>query len=160
MAQGDHSVCIYHCSRCVCCVGEPSATRVIQLIFMYVDWWVWHSATPLCMLLYAFCITLTSLHFATLQRCYCCFVQTLNPNHSAVFCTPQGGDQPLFGRTQPPQLSSETKRSSQASIVANFVSSITAIDPNALIVVLGDLNDFQFSAPWAVSNSSCPSSRQ
>jgi len=57
----------------------------------------------------------------------------------------KGGDQPLFGRFQPPTLSSEAKRIQQAQIVNDFVDEILAADPNANIVVLGDLNDFEFS---------------
>jgi predicted extracellular nuclease len=59
----------------------------------------------------------------------------------------KGGDQPLFGRFQPPVLSSEVQRVQQATVVANFVSQILAINPNADIVVAGDLNDFEFSNP-------------
>lgn len=57
----------------------------------------------------------------------------------------KGGDQPLFGRFQPPQRSSEVQRTQQATIVSQFVQSLRTADPNALTVVLGDLNDFQFS---------------
>jgi VCBS repeat-containing protein len=59
----------------------------------------------------------------------------------------KGGDQPLFGPNQPPTLSSEVQRNQQATIVKNFVQSILAINPNANIVVAGDLNDFEFSNP-------------
>jgi hypothetical protein len=59
----------------------------------------------------------------------------------------KGGDQPLFGRFQPPTLSSETQRLQQAEIVNNFVENILATDPNANVAVVGDLNDFQFSPP-------------
>ena len=59
----------------------------------------------------------------------------------------KGGDQPLFGRFQPPTLSSETQRTQQAQIVNDFVDSILAIDANANIIVLGDFNDFEFSNP-------------
>ncbi|WP_084227145.1 choice-of-anchor I family protein [Nostoc sp. KVJ20] len=59
----------------------------------------------------------------------------------------KGGDQPLFGPNQPPTLTSETQRQQQATLVKNFVSSILAIDPNANVVVAGDLNDFEFSNP-------------
>jgi len=59
----------------------------------------------------------------------------------------KGGDQPIFGRFQPPALVSEAQRVLQAQVVAGFVQSILALDPNAKIVVLGDLNDFEFSAP-------------
>lgn len=56
-------------------------------------------------------------------------------------------DQPLFGRYQPPTLTTETQRNQQATVVGNFVASLRAVDPNALVIVLGDLNDFEFSMP-------------
>ena len=59
----------------------------------------------------------------------------------------KGGDQPLFGRFQPPLLSSEMQRLQQAQIVGAFVSRILAVDAGAAIAVLGDLNDFEFSPP-------------
>ncbi len=59
----------------------------------------------------------------------------------------KGGDQPLFGRFQPPTLASETQRNQQAQIVRDFVASILTLDANANVVVLGDLNDFEFSTP-------------
>ncbi|MBN1646658.1 MAG: lamin tail domain-containing protein [Spirochaetales bacterium] len=62
----------------------------------------------------------------------------------------KGGDTALFGEYQPPVLSSETERLVQAAAIRDMVNSITAIDAQANIVVLGDLNDFQFSAPLAV----------
>jgi hypothetical protein len=57
----------------------------------------------------------------------------------------KGGDQPLFGRFQPPSLSSELQRLRQAQIVAAFVGQIIAVDASAAVVVLGDLNDFEFA---------------
>nr|MDZ8062739.1 SdiA-regulated domain-containing protein [Nostoc sp. EkiNYC01] len=65
----------------------------------------------------------------------------------------KGGDQPLFGVNQPPILSSETQRQQQATLVKNFVQSILAIDPNANVVVAGDLNDFEFSNPLTTLES-------
>jgi predicted extracellular nuclease len=62
----------------------------------------------------------------------------------------KGGDQPLFGRFQPPTLNSETQRLAQAQEVNTFVSGLLDKDKNAKVVVLGDLNDYQFSAPLAV----------
>jgi uncharacterized protein len=59
----------------------------------------------------------------------------------------KGGDNPLFGRYQPPVLSSEVQRNQQANVVKAFVSQLLTASPNAEIVVLGDLNDFEFSAP-------------
>jgi predicted extracellular nuclease len=57
----------------------------------------------------------------------------------------KGGDQPLFGHFQPPSAPSETQRHAQATQVKTFVDQILAIDPSADIVVLGDLNDFEYS---------------
>jgi predicted extracellular nuclease len=57
----------------------------------------------------------------------------------------KGGDQPLFGRFQPPARISEVARHAQAQVVNDFVDEILAADPNANIVVLGDINDFDFS---------------
>jgi predicted extracellular nuclease len=57
----------------------------------------------------------------------------------------KGGDQPLFGRFQPPQRISEVQRNQQAQVENNFVDQILAADPNANIVTLGDFNDFEFS---------------
>jgi predicted extracellular nuclease len=59
----------------------------------------------------------------------------------------KGGDQPLFGRFQPPALVTETQRTAEASVVKAFVDEILDLDPEANIVVLGDLNDFEFSTP-------------
>jgi predicted extracellular nuclease len=61
----------------------------------------------------------------------------------------KGGDQPLFGRFQPPARSSETQRLKQANLVAGFVATILQADANAAVVVLGDLNDFSFSPQLA-----------
>ena len=58
----------------------------------------------------------------------------------------KGGDQPLFGKNQPPVLSSEVQRLKIASIVNNFVKDIKAKDPNANVILTGDFNDFEFSA--------------
>jgi predicted extracellular nuclease len=58
----------------------------------------------------------------------------------------KGGDQPLFGRFQPPLRSSEAQRHQQAQVVNDFVDQILAADRKADVVVLGDLNDFDFSA--------------
>ena len=57
----------------------------------------------------------------------------------------KGGDQPLFGRFQPPERSSEVQRLAQATEVREFVGAIQAFDRDANIVVLGDINDFEFS---------------
>ncbi|MFF4655147.1 endonuclease/exonuclease/phosphatase family protein [Streptomyces sp. NPDC001381] len=57
----------------------------------------------------------------------------------------KGGDQPLHGRYQPPARSSETQRQAQAAEVNTFVKSLLSADRNAKAVVLGDLNDYEFS---------------
>jgi uncharacterized protein len=57
----------------------------------------------------------------------------------------KGGDQPLYARTQPPTRGSDTKRGQQAAIVNTFVKQIFAVQPTARVVVLGDINDFEFS---------------
>lgn len=63
--------------------------------------------------------------------------------------TSKGGDQPLFGRNQPPARPSETQRLAQAAAVNAFTRQILDIDPRANVVVLGDINDFQFSPTMA-----------
>ena len=57
----------------------------------------------------------------------------------------KGGDQPLFGRFQPPARSSEVARHAQAQSVNDFVDELLAVDPHANVIVLGDINDFEFS---------------
>ena len=57
----------------------------------------------------------------------------------------KGGDDPLFGRFQPPIRVTETQRHQQATVVADFASDVLAADKNANLVVGGDLNDFEFS---------------
>ncbi len=59
----------------------------------------------------------------------------------------KGGDDAEWGRFQPPVLNSEVQRQQQALVVRDFVEQMQGIDPDANIVVAGDLNDFQFSAP-------------
>jgi predicted extracellular nuclease len=66
----------------------------------------------------------------------------------------KGGDQPLYGRFQPPTRSSEVKRHQQAHEVADFVGTLLAADPQANVVVLGDLNDFQFSDTLGILETS------
>lgn len=56
----------------------------------------------------------------------------------------KGGDDPLMGRFQPPELSSEAQRVGQAQAVAAFVDELLRVDPDAKAVLAGDLNDF----PW------------
>ena len=59
----------------------------------------------------------------------------------------KGGDSSLFGAYQPPVLELEVQRLLQAQVVHDFVSEMLSVDPNANVLILGDLNDYQFSAP-------------
>ncbi|MEM9511268.1 MAG: endonuclease/exonuclease/phosphatase family protein [Cyanobacteria bacterium P01_E01_bin.48] len=59
----------------------------------------------------------------------------------------KSGDDPLFGRVQPPMLNTQPERITQAEAVNEFVDEILALDADANVIVLGDLNDFEFSPP-------------
>jgi uncharacterized protein len=61
----------------------------------------------------------------------------------------KGGDQNADGRFQYPKQSSAVQRAGQAQVVHDFVSKILATDAKAQVVVVGDLNDFQFSPALA-----------
>jgi predicted extracellular nuclease len=62
----------------------------------------------------------------------------------------KGGDDPLFGRFQPPVRSSEVRRHQQAASVNAFVDRILAAERRANVIVLGDINDFEFSETTAI----------
>jgi hypothetical protein len=55
------------------------------------------------------------------------------------------GDQDADGRFQFPAQSSAIQRAGQAQVEHDFVNQILAIDKKADVVVVGDLNDYQFS---------------
>ncbi|MEU6401950.1 endonuclease/exonuclease/phosphatase family protein [Streptomyces sp. NPDC046985] len=57
----------------------------------------------------------------------------------------KGGDQGLTSQYQPPTRSSETERHLQATEVNSFVKNILAVQRNAEVIALGDMNDFEFS---------------
>jgi predicted extracellular nuclease len=59
----------------------------------------------------------------------------------------KGGDDPLYGVNWPPFRVTEIQRKGQARTVRNFVNTLLDGDPEALVMVAGDLNDFQFSEP-------------
>ncbi len=65
----------------------------------------------------------------------------------------KGGDQPLFGRFQPPTRSSEVARHQQAASVNAFVKQILAAERKANVIVLGDINDFEFSETTQILES-------
>ena len=62
----------------------------------------------------------------------------------------KGGDNPLFGRFQPPVRTTEAQRHQQATLVNAFVDQILAVDADANVIVLGDLNDFEFSQTMSI----------
>jgi len=51
------------------------------------------------------------------------------------------GDDPEYGRFQPPRRPSEVQRREQAQVVNDFVWRLLAADPELPVVVLGDLNE-------------------
>lgn len=57
----------------------------------------------------------------------------------------KGGDQPLFGKNQPPYLGSTVQREKISAIVNGFVKDVKEEDKNAKVVLLGDFNDFEFT---------------
>jgi predicted extracellular nuclease len=59
----------------------------------------------------------------------------------------KGDDDPLFGVNWPPIRVTEVQRKAQAQVVRDFVNTILDADANALVMVTGDLNDFQFGEP-------------
>lgn len=66
-------------------------------------------------------------------------------------------DQDEWSRYQPAQLLTEPQRDRQAVVVRDFVQRILNLDARANILVLGDLNDFQFSKPLNTLKSTQPS---
>ena len=54
------------------------------------------------------------------------------------------GSPPLFGRIQPPTNGGLAERLAQAAFIHDLVADLLAADPNANIVVLGDINEFPF----------------
>ena len=70
----------------------------------------------------------------------------------------KGGDAPLFGRFQEPYRPSELQRRGQARVVNAWVERLLAADKHARVVVLGDLNDFEFSETINVLQRGAPGS--
>lgn len=59
----------------------------------------------------------------------------------------KGGDDPLFGENQPPLRVTEVARKAQARAVRSFVNDLLDANPEAWLLVGGDLNDFPFGEP-------------
>ncbi|ARQ01301.1 5'-nucleotidase C-terminal domain-containing protein [Pseudorhodoplanes sinuspersici] len=64
--------------------------------------------------------------------------------------TSKGGSGALYGSDESPRNGGEVQRAAQAQAVNNFVDSLLSNDPDAKIVVAGDLNDFEFEEPMSV----------
>jgi len=59
----------------------------------------------------------------------------------------KGGDAPDFGSLQPAVKYTEEQRSMQATAVGQLCARMIKQAPKAKVIVLGDMNDFEFSAP-------------
>ncbi|MFJ4867937.1 endonuclease/exonuclease/phosphatase family protein [Streptomyces sp. NPDC088757] len=57
----------------------------------------------------------------------------------------KGGDESIVSHHQPPNRSSEAKRLLQGQAVNGFVKQLLAVDKQADVLVVGDINDFEFS---------------
>ncbi len=64
-----------------------------------------------------------------------------------VHMNSKGGDGALFGVDQPPILVSEEQRREQAKVIQDYVQDLLSSNPNANIMLVGDVNDFTWSAP-------------
>lgn len=76
-----------------------------------------------------------------------------NGNHLFVISnhlSSKGGDTPLFGKSQPPVLNTEAVRIKQAQVLAAFSRELLAEDSEAHLIIVGDLNDFQFAPPLSI----------
>jgi predicted extracellular nuclease len=71
---------------------------------------------------------------------------TLINNHLSS----KGGSTPLSGTTQPSLNGSEEQRAAQAQAVNDYVDGLLEADMDANVVVLGDLNEFEFEEPLQV----------
>ena len=64
------------------------------------------------------------------------------------------GDAPIWGSQQPVERKSETNRHEQAKIVKKFIGKIFAARSDAMIVSVGDYNDFWFSKTMEIMKGS------
>lgn len=60
------------------------------------------------------------------------------------------GDEPYYGQNQPPTFGSRVQRKELAKVLNSFVKDIKADNPDENVIVLGDMNDFEFSEPLQV----------
>lgn len=68
----------------------------------------------------------------------------------------KGSDESLHGVNQPPERVTEPQRNDQAEVVRGFADELLGVDPDAHLVVMGDLNDFQFSRTLEVLTEDGP----
>ncbi len=57
------------------------------------------------------------------------------------------GDDPLFGINDPPVRITEIQRKAQAQVVRDYANILLNANPEAWVMVTGDLNDFEFAEP-------------
>lgn len=55
------------------------------------------------------------------------------------------GDDPIFGMNQPPKRNTEVNRHKQAKYVNDFIKELLENDKDATVMVMGDINDYNFS---------------
>ncbi|MBU5668409.1 S-layer homology domain-containing protein [Peptoniphilus sp. MSJ-1] len=65
----------------------------------------------------------------------------------------KGGDTPIIGPVYPQVRGSEVKRHAQAEALAGLVNEMRKINPDEHIVVMGDLNDYEFSETLGILTS-------
>lgn len=65
-------------------------------------------------------------------------------------------DDPLYGRNQPPINCTEVQRVPVANVVRNFTQQILNRDPSAKVIVLGDLNDYEYSPSVSLLGATYP----
>lgn len=82
-------------------------------------------------------------------------ISTVNNHFSSKF-----GSTPVYGDTQPFIDAGIEERMAQALAVNEFVKSLQDDNPDANVVVLGDLNDFEFSDPQAVLENGSDDSQE
>lgn len=61
---------------------------------------------------------------------------------------------PLYGEIQPPPLETLKQRIGQAQFIAKTISQILSVEPNAKVILLGDLNDFPWTEPLQILEGS------
>lgn len=59
----------------------------------------------------------------------------------------KSGDNPLYGKNDPPIRITEVQRHAQAEAVRDYVNVLLDANPNQWLLVTGDFNDFQFAEP-------------